>query len=43
MHRFGALFGTTLILLLILAPPAFSQQSRCADCHFANPDRKSVV
>ena len=37
MKRLAALFGTTLTLLIVPASPAFSQQNRCADCHFANP------
>lgn len=37
MTRFGSTFGFLLGSLLLLASPAASQQSRCADCHFANP------
>lgn len=35
--RFSILSGFFLTCLLLFAAPAMSQQSRCADCHFANP------
>ena len=37
MTRFGIVSGLFLACLLLFAAPAASQQSRCADCHFANP------
>ncbi len=33
-----ALFAIILSAASLLAAPAHAQQSRCADCHFANPD-----
>jgi hypothetical protein len=42
MNRVGALSGVVVTMLLVLALPAFSQDSRCADCHFANPDAPSA-
>ena len=38
MKRFCVAGGLTLISLLLFAPPAASQQSRCADCHLSRPD-----
>lgn len=42
MKRFG--IGSCLFLtyLLLFAVPAVAQQSRCADCHFANPNAPAV-
>ena len=37
MKPFAGVFGFLLASLLVSASPAESQQSRCADCHFANP------
>ena len=37
MKQLAGAFGFLLTSLLVLASPAESQQSRCADCHFANP------
>ena len=38
MERLGVVSGCGFVLLIVLASPAASQDNRCADCHFANPD-----
>ena len=42
MTRFGISSGLFLTCLLLFAAPAVAQQSRCADCHFANPAAPAV-
>jgi hypothetical protein len=38
MKRLTVTFGVSLTCLVGFVTPAISQQSRCADCHFASPD-----
>ena len=38
MNRFLAAYGIAMMTLLVFPAPAASQQSRCADCHFATPE-----
>lgn len=38
MTRVSIVFGFFLTCLSLFAVPAMSQQSRCADCHFAHPN-----
>ena len=38
MKGFNVISGVILTCVLGFVAPAFSQQSRCADCHFSRPD-----
>lgn len=38
MRQFFVVLGGLLAGLLLMASPVAAQQSRCADCHFANPE-----
>jgi hypothetical protein len=38
MKRLGVTIGVLSLVFGVFASPAWSQQSRCADCHFSRPD-----